>query len=51
MVYNFVPFRWFKKGCCQLQANFCAGSTGYNRLVKLAKEKLWLGEMTVSTRP
>ena len=32
------PFRWIKKGCCQLQARVCAQSTG-NCLVKLAQEK------------
>ena len=32
----------FKKGCCQLQAEVCAQS-----LFKLAKEKVWLGELTV----
>ena len=32
-------FRWFKKGCCQLQAKVCARSTGFNQLVKLAQEK------------
>ena len=36
----------FKKGCCQLQARVCAGSTG-NCLFKLAQEKVWLGELTV----
>ena len=37
----------FKKGCCQLQAKVCARSTGFNCLVKLAHEKVWLGELTV----
>ena len=36
----------FKKGCCQLQAKVCARSTGYC-LLKLAQEKVWLGELTV----
>ena len=37
----------FKKGCCQLKAKVCARSTGYNRLIKLAQEKVWLCELTV----
>ena len=34
----------FKKGCCQLQVK-----VGYNCLFKFAKEKVWLGELTVPT--
>ena len=36
----------FKKGFCQLQAKGCARSTGYC-LIKLAQEKVRLGELTV----
>ena len=40
---DIISFHWFKKGCCQLQAKLCAQST-VNHLVKLAQEKMWLGE-------
>ena len=36
----------FKKGCCQLQAKVWA-EVLVNCLFKLAKEKVWLGELTV----
>ena len=41
-----LPFHWFKKACCQLQTK-----VNVDRLVKLAQEKVWLGELTVSTSP
>ena len=38
----------FKKGYCQLQAKVCERITPVvNRLLKLAQEKEWLGELTV----
>ena len=46
------PFRWFKKGCCQLQAKVCyVHEELVNCLVKLAKKKVWLGELTVPIWP
>ena len=36
----------FKKGCCQLQAKY-VHEVLVNCLFKLAKEKVWLGELTV----
>ena len=35
----------FKKGCCQLRAKVCGHNTG--QLLKLAQEKVWLGELTL----
>ena len=35
----------FKKGCCRLQAK--VNKVLVNRLLKLAQEKVWLGELTV----
>ena len=40
----------FKKGCCQLQANF-AHEVLVNRFFKLAQEKVWLGELTFPPSP
>ena len=46
---SFSSSRWFKKGCCQLQAKVCAQSTGIPLQVRLAKEKVWLGlDMTIA---
>ena len=53
MKYFFAhsPFRLFKKGCGQLQAKVYAqfDKVLINCLVKLAQEKLWLGQLTLST--
>ena len=36
----------FKKGCCQLQANY-VHELLVNRIFKPAQEKVWLGELTI----
>ena len=46
MVILLLSAESFKKGCCQLQAKVCAKKM-VNCLLKLAQEKVWLGELTV----
>ena len=41
---------WFKKGCCQLQAEY-AHKLLVNCLFKPAQEKVWLGELTIPPWP
>ena len=43
LIQPFSSSRWFKKGCCQLQAN-SEHEVLVRRWVKLAQEKVWLGE-------
>ena len=43
-----LPFRGFKKSCSQLHAKVCA-KVLVNCLVKLAQDKMRLGELTIPT--